>query len=259
MVLMYMIKRQRFSKLPTQANYYPLPVVGYIQDKQMRLTVVTGQPLGAASMPSGQFEIMQDRRLIQEDHRGLGQGVTDNLLTNHLFMFVLEKKKPSCSSSSVNHPAGALSVGGLLATEEVLHPLIAMHPNPSSFDSDYNYKDHFTSLSCDLPIDLTVANLRVFSIPESYSRGIGIILHRQPIDTCYNEKWINRFKLSNHGKVNIKKLFKFFQDWMVNESSLTFNSIGVSLTSPTVNLCPHELSAFIMRSSRDMNKIVNIV
>ncbi|KAG8042222.1 hypothetical protein G9C98_000213 [Cotesia typhae] len=173
-----MIKRQKFSKLPTQANYYPLPSVGYIQDNQMRLTVVTGQPLGAASMASGQFEIMQDRRLIQEDHRGLGQGVTDNLLTNHLFMFVLEKKKPSCSSSSVNHPAGVLSVGGLLASEKVLHPLIAMHPNSSSSDSDYDYKDHFTPLSYDLPIDLTVANLCVFSIPESYSRGIGIILHR---------------------------------------------------------------------------------
>ncbi|XP_057331661.1 alpha-mannosidase 2x-like isoform X2 [Microplitis mediator] len=51
-----MIKRQRFLKLPTQANYYPLPTVGYIQDKKTRLTIVTGQPLGAASMASGQFE-----------------------------------------------------------------------------------------------------------------------------------------------------------------------------------------------------------
>lgn len=53
-----MIKRRRFSKLPTQANYYPLPSVGYIQDNQTRLTIVTGQPLGVASMASGQFEVI---------------------------------------------------------------------------------------------------------------------------------------------------------------------------------------------------------
>lgn len=52
-----MIKRQRFPKLPTQANYYPLPAAGYIEDKKVRLTVVTGQPLGASSMASGQFEV----------------------------------------------------------------------------------------------------------------------------------------------------------------------------------------------------------
>lgn len=52
-----MIKRQKFEKLPTQANYYPLPAIGYIQDEKTRLTVVTGQPLGAASMAPGQFEV----------------------------------------------------------------------------------------------------------------------------------------------------------------------------------------------------------
>ncbi|XP_043282340.1 alpha-mannosidase 2-like [Venturia canescens] len=59
-----MIRRQRFAKLPTQANYYPLASAGYIEDKRVRMTVATAQPLGAASMASGQFEIMQDRRLL---------------------------------------------------------------------------------------------------------------------------------------------------------------------------------------------------
>lgn len=51
------IKRQRFAKLPTQANYYPLAGVGYIEDKKARLTIATAQPLGATSMASGQFEV----------------------------------------------------------------------------------------------------------------------------------------------------------------------------------------------------------
>lgn len=52
-----MIKRQRFPKLPTQGNYYPMAASTYIEDKRFRLTVVTAQPLGVSSMASGQIEV----------------------------------------------------------------------------------------------------------------------------------------------------------------------------------------------------------
>lgn len=48
------IKRQRFTKLPLQANYYPIPSHLYIQDDAYRLTLLTGQPLGGSSLESGQ-------------------------------------------------------------------------------------------------------------------------------------------------------------------------------------------------------------
>ena len=53
-----MIKRQRFSKIPLQGNYYPLASAGYIEDDRVRMTILSGQPLGAASMASGQFEVI---------------------------------------------------------------------------------------------------------------------------------------------------------------------------------------------------------
>lgn len=52
-----MIKRQRFSKLPVQANYYPMASSAYIQDTRARLTIATAQPLGVTSMASGQLEV----------------------------------------------------------------------------------------------------------------------------------------------------------------------------------------------------------
>lgn len=55
-----MIRRQRFPKLPTQGNYYPMAASAYIEDKKFRLTVITAQPLGVASMASGQLEVNQD-------------------------------------------------------------------------------------------------------------------------------------------------------------------------------------------------------
>lgn len=69
-----MIKRKRYQKLPLQANYYPIPSMAYIQDSSSRLTLITRTPLGGSSLQSGQLEIMMDRRLMQDDNRGLFQG-----------------------------------------------------------------------------------------------------------------------------------------------------------------------------------------
>lgn len=48
------IKRKRFDKIPLQANYYPIPTGIYIEDDSMRLTLLTAQPLGGASLTSGE-------------------------------------------------------------------------------------------------------------------------------------------------------------------------------------------------------------
>ena len=89
-----MIKRKRYSKLPIQANFYPLASMGYIQDSESRLSLVSGQPLGGTSAASGQLEVMMDRRLMQDDNRGLDQGVQDNKVTPHHFVLLLERQIP---------------------------------------------------------------------------------------------------------------------------------------------------------------------
>lgn len=49
-----LVKRQKLKKLPLQANYYPVPSQIFIEDERMRLTLLTGQPLGGSSLESGQ-------------------------------------------------------------------------------------------------------------------------------------------------------------------------------------------------------------
>ena len=52
-----MIKRIRYSKLPLQANYYPVPSQAFIEDFDSRLSILSAQPLGGASLHEGQLEV----------------------------------------------------------------------------------------------------------------------------------------------------------------------------------------------------------
>ena len=97
-----MKRKRRLDKLPIGANYFPIPSMAYIQDEKSRLTLITKQPLGGSSLKSGQLEIMMDRRLSQDDNRGLFQGVSDNHITPHTFYLVLERKYEGCASGKHN-------------------------------------------------------------------------------------------------------------------------------------------------------------
>lgn len=260
-----MIRRQRFAKIPVQANYYPMAAAAFIQDVGVRMTVLTAQPLGVTSMSSGQLEvsilyfsildhfhcqlvslqIMQDRRLMQDDNRGLAQGVRDNLLTNHVFSLAMERRLPQCKQdSNPKHPAGLLSVAGHLASEELLHPIAALHPraNVAAFEMLPN----FSLPQVNLPSDINLVSLRVFPIPEGVAKGVGVVLHRSMLDLCWGDER-STFHLSKNGHVNLRDFLADKKDsWIVNDAPLTFHSVGASRKSSTVTLCPHDIKSVLI-------------
>ncbi|KAI4366648.1 hypothetical protein MLD38_022497 [Melastoma candidum] len=99
-----MSRREYYDKIPLQGNYYPMPSQAFIQGSNgRRFSVHTRQSLGAASHKDGLLEIMLDRRLSQDDNRGLGQGVMDNHAMNVVFHILIESNT-SATSSPVTNP-----------------------------------------------------------------------------------------------------------------------------------------------------------
>uniref|UniRef100_A0A8B9KTP0 Alpha-mannosidase n=1 Tax=Astyanax mexicanus TaxID=7994 RepID=A0A8B9KTP0_ASTMX len=149
--------RRYFQKLPLQANFYPMPTMAYIQDSQYRLTLHTAQALGVTSLASGQLEVMLDRRLMQDDNRGLGQGVKDNKRTANRFRLLLERR----TSNSEKEVIGPVSFPSLLShmTSSILnHEVLALPVIPKK--RGVPPLRTFAPLANALPCDFRLLNLR---------------------------------------------------------------------------------------------------
>eukprot|EP00980_Cylindrotheca_fusiformis_P004846 scaffold1034_cov127-Cylindrotheca_fusiformis.AAC.27 len=83
-------KHYHRSDLPIQAQVYPMPTLASIEDSKQRLTVLSEHAQGTASLKEGKIDVWLDRRLAQDDGRGLGQGVLDNVPTRTRLRVVIE-------------------------------------------------------------------------------------------------------------------------------------------------------------------------
>ena len=118
-----MIRRKRYSKLTIQAYFYPLPSTGYIQDTKTRLSLISCQPLGGTSASQGQIVVMLDRRLMQDDNRGLFQGVQDNKVTPHHFTLLVERQVVGAKVEEEDSPASYPSLLGHAVRHSMNNPL----------------------------------------------------------------------------------------------------------------------------------------
>uniref|UniRef100_A0A0K0D9M1 Glyco_hydro_38C domain-containing protein n=1 Tax=Angiostrongylus cantonensis TaxID=6313 RepID=A0A0K0D9M1_ANGCA len=118
-------RRRMLNKLPLQAHFYPMPASAYIEDASTRLSLLGAQALGVASLKPGELEVMLDRRLNQDDGRGLDQGVLDNHRTLSRFRLLIEPL--SSDKDSVHERVGFYSTLGLAQSMEIHYPVIRMH------------------------------------------------------------------------------------------------------------------------------------
>ncbi|VDD92214.1 unnamed protein product, partial [Enterobius vermicularis] len=190
-----MVRRRRFSKLPLQAHFYPMPGTAFIEDNARRLSLLGAQANGVASLESGWLEVMLDRRLLQDDGRGLFSPVVDNKRTRSIFRLLLESlaepeegdKSPICFNSL---PAHQYSL-------QLHYPVISFFANQDECNSP-------------LPCDLHIVNLRTMAAPTVYgsessrsylaSSSQALIVHRLGID-CRSKTDFRNSCPANSGKL----------------------------------------------------------
>ena len=106
-----MIKRKWRSKFGIQGNFYPMTNLAFIEDDKTRLSLASGQCHAVTGARrgfiacykhtcmfvkflkpnlTGQIEVMLDRRLLQDDWRGLNENVTDNVPIASTFAITFE-------------------------------------------------------------------------------------------------------------------------------------------------------------------------
>ncbi|KAI6218579.1 Glycoside hydrolase and Glycosyl hydrolases 38 domain containing protein [Aphelenchoides besseyi] len=156
-----MIRRKRYDKLPLQAHFYPMAAAAVLEANNRRLTLLGRQALGVGSLQSGQLEVMLDRRLAQDDDRGLGEGVTDNLRTESRFRLFIEPTRSATSDSDRSMYLSLLAQQSSLA----LHYPIDVFRTATT----ESIPSTWTPLKGPLPCDVHLFAFRTLSQPTEYS------------------------------------------------------------------------------------------
>uniref|UniRef100_A0A8C9NUW4 mannosyl-oligosaccharide 1,3-1,6-alpha-mannosidase n=1 Tax=Serinus canaria TaxID=9135 RepID=A0A8C9NUW4_SERCA len=239
--------RLTMSKLPLQANIYPMTTMAYIQDVGVRLTLHSAQSLGVASLKNGQLEVIMDRRLMQDDNRGLGQGVQDNKITANVFRLLLERRH----GTDVNEEKAPVSFPSLLSHMTSLflnHPVIPMTTNADSGVPELIRT--FSPLMSSMPCDMHIVNLRTIQakVDTKPSDEAALILHRKGFDCKFSNRDTGLLCSTTQGKIKVHKLFSKFR-----VESLTPTSLSLMHSPPDarniseINMSSMEINTFRIR------------
>ncbi|XP_053557510.1 alpha-mannosidase 2 [Bombina bombina] len=236
--------RKTMSKLPIQANVYPMTTMAYVQDRESRLTLHSAQALGVSSLKSGQLEVFMDRRLMQDDNRGLGQGLQDNKITSNLFRLLLETRS-GVDEGEDKKSASFPSLLSHITSTFLNQPVI-----PMAVSEEFavpSLVDAFLPLIASLPCDVHLLNLRTIQAKEGSlpSDEAALILHRKGFDCKFPNKDLGLLCSTTQGKIAAHTLFNGFRIESLIPSTLSL------MHSPTdarniseISMSPMEIYTF---------------
>lgn len=64
---------------PIAGNYYPINLGIYLEDESMEVSVLVDRAVGGSSLVDGQIELMLHRRLLNDDARGVGEALNEEV------------------------------------------------------------------------------------------------------------------------------------------------------------------------------------
>ncbi|XP_062403410.1 alpha-mannosidase 2x [Sardina pilchardus] len=240
--------RRYFHKLPLQANFFPMPTMAYIQDSQHRLTLHTAQALGVTSLDSGQLEVILDRRLMQDDNRGLGQGLKDNKRSLNRFRLLMERRSGSSRQVMDSEPLSFPSIISHMTSAFLNHEVLALPVVPKHGVPPLRT---FAPLTTPMPCDFHLLNLRTIQSqqdPLSPSPFTALLLHRKALD-CRLEAQNPGFNCSTtHGQLAVSSLFRGLDLQLLQPTSLSLLYPGTPLANDSaITLEPMDISTYKLK------------
>jgi alpha-mannosidase len=249
--------RKKVQEIGIEGNYFPITTSAFIQDNQMRLTLMTTHAQGAASLEPGQLEVMLDRRTLYDDYRGMGEGVVDSRLMRHQFWLTMEffdseNGERENSAKTYNVPS--------LHAQHLSNAL--NYPTNIYFIENYDetqkidLNKHVELLSYQLPCDLHIVNLRTLTennLPLFPSKSALFIVQRFGYDCRLSsgsdddESYANKCSQVK-GKFSSLRLFKDVELEDVQRTTLTaLKALGsVKSFSGESQIEPMELRTYNM-------------
>lgn len=217
------MRRQRTSKLKVEGNYYPITNSIFIQDKNLRATLVTNHAQGATSANSGELEVMLDKRTPQDDQRGMEEGVKDIVPTIQQYWLSIEflsgvKPNPELYNVPSLHVHHLTSILNYPANIYLLH-----HDTYPDLQIDTK----FSLLKKPLPCDLNLFNLRTVNDVNQAtlpSRSALLIVHKLNYDCnigVHNNAFYSELCLNNEDNFDNIDLFEGIQIENIQRTSLT--------------------------------------
>lgn len=184
---------------------------------------------------------------MQDDNRGLFQGVTDNHVTPHKFFLLLERKISSCSDEAEDVAASYPSLLAVAARHALVNPFFKLiWTGPKNVGP---YSKNYEPIEKDLACDIHVVSLRTMQLNafnHDPSDETALVIHRQGFNGCY--KPMGMTCSTNGGKISLEELFPELFSANVKQMSLSLLYEGLKVEkSFTVSIKPMEMYSFLLR------------
>ena len=209
---LHVIGRKTLESMPVGSKFYPITKMVILEDRTKRLTLHTAQPHGAASLNNGWLEIMLDRTMVTDDHKGLGQGVIDNRLTTADFILKVEYKETEFDIKEERYTYETQLES--LINENLQHPVILLYKNRN----EVPFSDHFRPLVASLPCDTSIIGLRNLVTEELKYTATSLMLYRKSFYCGFPAV---DFSCHATEPVTLHSIFPFDNIELSDESTLT--------------------------------------
>ncbi|KAI6198247.1 Alpha-mannosidase [Aphelenchoides fujianensis] len=115
-----MVRRKRVAHLPLAGHFHPMAAAALLEANGRRFSLVARQAAAVGSVRAGRLDVVLDRRLAQDDGRGMGAGILDNRPTESRFRMLFERADGEWADDS---EAAYLSRAAAAHSAALFHPL----------------------------------------------------------------------------------------------------------------------------------------